>query len=235
LNSLGSIPDTLRRLGIANGTLWAAARALAVVSKGRWRVHRYYFVAQPVPDAPQIAPGRAAAIAIRLVGPDDPLVEQFPRPRQVIAGRFRMQAHCLAAEKDGRFVGFIWIKETQYPEDEVRCLYQLDPAGRPVWDFDVHVEPAFRHGRTFIRLWDAANAWMREHGYRWTISRISAFNPESLAAHRRLGTVRVGSAIFLRSGAMQLALLDRPPFVHLGWRENQTPRLHLRAPTTDPH
>jgi hypothetical protein len=230
---LNSFKQAVRRLGIANGTLWATARWVAVVSSGRWQIHRYYFVAQPVPDKLQVATGRATGVAIRLIEPDDPLVEQFPRPRHVIVKRFGMNAHCLAAEKDGTFAGFIWLKESEYPEDEVRCVYRLDPVGNAVWDFDVHIEPAFRYGRTFIRLWEAANAWMRERNYRWTMSRISAFNPDSLAAHRRLGTVRVGSAVFLRTGRIQIAVLDRAPFVHIGWRADQIPCLLLRVPVPE--
>ena len=230
LGRLNSFKQAVRRLGVVNGMLWAIGRSVAIASSGRWVIHRYYFVAQPVPDKPQVAPGRATRVAIRLIEPNDPLVEQFPRPRHVIASRFGMDAHCLAAQKDGTFAGFIWLKEREYPEDEVRCIYKLDPRGNAVWDFDVHIEPAFRYGRTFIRLWEAANAWMRERNHRWTISRISAFNPDSLAAHQRLGTVRVGSALFLRTGRVQFAFLDRAPYVHIGWRADQIPCLLLRAP-----
>jgi hypothetical protein len=230
---LDSFKQAVRRIGIVNAMLWATARGVALASSGRCVVHRYYFVAQPVPDKPTVASGRAPGIVIRLVDPSDPLVKQFPRPPNVIASRFRMKAHCLAAEKDGRFAGFIWLKEREYPEDEVRCVYRLDPVGNPVWDFDVHIEPAFRYGRTFIRLWEAANAWMRERNHCWTLSRISAFNPDSLAAHRRLGTVRVGSALFVRTKRVQIAVLDRRPFVHIGWRADQVPCLLLRAPAPE--
>lgn len=141
-----------------------------------------------------------------------------------------MGAVCLAAENRDRFIGFIWLKEVEYPEDEVRCNYLLEPRGVSAWDFDVYIDPAFRFGRTFVRLWDCANAWLRERGYRWSLSRISAFNPESIAAHDRLGTRRIGSAIFLRLGELQVAFLDRAPFVHVGWGGDQTPTLRLAAP-----
>lgn len=167
---------------------------------------------------------------MRRVERNDPLVKQFPRPAEIIAERYRMGAVCLAAEKQGRFMGFVWLKAAEYPEDEVRCRYVLEPAATAAWDFDVYVEPAFRYGRTFARLWECANDWLRERGYRWSLSRISAFNPESIAAHRRLGTRRIGSAIFLRFGRGQIALFDRAPFVHVGWRPEQAPTLRLRAP-----
>jgi len=81
-----------------------------------------------------------------------------------------------------------------------------------------------------VRLWDHASDWMRARGYAWTISRISAFNRESLAAHARLGIRPVGRATFLRCGRFQVALLDRAPFVHAGWRDDQAPTLRLRPP-----
>lgn len=227
--SLAAVRDALRRLGVREGTLFVVATVLTRVSGGRARLHRYRFVAQPAGE-PGGHARHTASETIRHVQSDDPVVAQFPRPPAVIAERFRMGAHCFVAQRGERFTGFLWIKESQYPEDEVRCLYLLDDPQRSVWDFDVHVEPEFRLGRTFVRLWDHASDWMRAQGYAWTISRISAFNRESLAAHARLGIRPVGRATFVRAGRLQVALLDRAPFVHAGWRDNQAPTLRLRPP-----
>lgn len=227
--SLAAVRDALRRLGVREGTLFVVATVMARVSNGRTRLHRYRFVAQPVGE-PGGHARQTTSEMIRQVQSDDPIVAQFPRPRAVIAERFRMGAHCFVAQRGERFVGFLWLKESQYSEDEVRCLYLLDDPQRCVWDFDVHVQPEFRLGRTFVRLWDHASDWMRAHGYAWTISRISAFNCESLAAHARLGIRPVGRATFVRAGRLQLALLDRAPFVHAGWRDDQAPTLRLRPP-----
>ena len=226
---VAAVRDAMRRLGVREGSLFVVATALSRGSRGRVRLHRYRFVAQPV-GAPRKAAQRATAEAIRQVQSGDPIVAQFPRPRAVIAERFRMGAHCFVAQRGERFVGFLWIKEQRYPEDEVRCLYVLDEPDRCVWDFDVHVEPEFRLGRTFVRLWDHASDWMCARGYDWTISRISAFNRESLAAHARLGIQGVGRATFLRCGRLQIALFDRAPLVHAGWRDDHVPTLRLRPP-----
>jgi GNAT superfamily N-acetyltransferase len=230
LGRLRQLLNAFARLGAANAMLWVSSRLLERASRGNWRIYRYRFVAQPVAVAPLLAGSRAGAVSIRRVPADDPLVSRFPRPAVVIAQRYAMGALCFAAERNGDFVGFIWLKEARYPEDEVRCLYVLEPPGEAAWDFDVHIEPQFRSGRTFARLWDHAFAWLREHGYRWTISRISAFNPESLAAHRRLGILTLGSATFVRMGRAQIAVLGRPPFVHMSWRDGDVPLLRLRAP-----
>ena len=230
---LRSLRDSIRRLGVVNTGWWLLARVLAALSSGKCNLFRYYFIAQPVPGEMRAFASGNAAVAVGDITATDSLIAQFPRPQHVIARRFATGATCLAAERRGIFAGYIWIKESQYMEDEVRCLYVLEPADGVVWDFDVYVDPAFRYGRTFARLWDAANAWMRRRGYRWTISRISAFNPESLAAHRRFATRRIGTATFMCIGKLQVALLDDRPFVHIGWRDWQHPTLRFRAPRPD--
>lgn len=218
---------------VLNALLWKAARAVSLLSGGTCRIQRYYFVAQPVSASALVAESSGRAIVIRRVDADDPLVAQFPRPQEVIAARFRMGAVCFAAEREGQFIGFAWIKEDQYSEDEVRCLFLLDPVEHAAWDFDVYIDPAFRFGRTFARLWDHVNQWLRERGYRWSLSRISAFNADSLAAHRRLGMRSIGSATFVCVRTVQLTLVGQAPFVHLGWRRDDVPTLRLRAPRYD--
>jgi GNAT superfamily N-acetyltransferase len=215
---------------VLNALLWKAARAVSLLSGGNCRIQRYYFVAQPIPASALLAESPGRTISIRRVEVDDPLVAQFPRPREVIAARFQMGAACFAAEREGRFIGFAWIKEAEYREDEVRCRFVLEPATRAAWDFDVYIDPAFRFGRTFARLWDHVNQWLREHGYRWSLSRISAFNADSLAAHRRLGMRSIGSATFVCAGALQLTLIGQAPFVHLSWRDDDVPAVRLRPP-----
>jgi hypothetical protein len=96
-----------------------------------------------------------------------------------------------------------------------------------VWDFDVYVAPEFRLGRLFARLWDFTNSELRAQGFRWTISRISAFNPESLAAHSRLGARRLGSAMFLVAGPLQVSFASLPPYVHVGWHDQMRPTFFL--------
>jgi hypothetical protein len=224
---LRSLTEPVRRLGISNATLWVVSRALAAASRGRCRLYRYHFVAQPISNAPLVPPGRTSKIVIRRVQRGDPLIAQFPRPPEVIARRFDIGAQCLAAETEGTFVGYLWLKETEYPEDEVRCQYVLESPESGVWDFDVYIAPDFRFGRTFVRLWDSANAMLRQRGYRWSLSRISGFNPESLAAHGRLDVRHIGAATFLRLGKMQIAFFDRFPIIHVGWRDSQVPRVRL--------
>lgn len=217
-------------LGLANGLLYTVARTLAKSTRGRCRLVKYLFVAQPIPPAPTPAYGRTSKTTIHLCSSGDGIIEQFPRPPQVIAKRFADGALCFVAEQAGKFVGFLWIKQVQYCEDEVCCEYLLYPADQLVWDFDAYVTPDFRMSRAFAQLWEAANEFLRERGYHWSISRISAFNAASLAAHRRLGAVRLHSGTFVVIGRMQVAIFSCAPYLHMSIGDKHPPKLDFRAP-----
>jgi hypothetical protein len=225
-----SLKDTFARLGRIDGTLYLASRVLERLSGGRCRIVRYVLVAQPLGAAPAAALRPDAATQIRHVPVDDPAVAAFPRPAPVLQRRYRAGATCTAAWVKGVFAGFIWIQHAAYEEDEVRCTYVLTEPDTCVWDFDVYVEPRFRVGRTMGRLWAFVDAELAARGLRWSLSRISAFNAASLAAHARLGTVELGRASFLQLGSWQLAVLPHRPFVHVSAAGRAGPRLLLRPP-----
>lgn len=212
--------------------LYVASRALQRISGGRVRLIKYYLVAQPVRSGTSL-PERAGGVEIVAILEGDPLTAQFPRPPAVVAKRYADGAVCLAARAAGRFAGFLWLSPGPYDEDEVRCRYTTLPEGRTAWDFDVYVDPAFRMGRTFARLWDAANALLHKRGVEWTLSRISAFNAESLRAHARFGVRRIGAATFFCIGAVQLTLATLWPYVHLSVVPTSGPKLRLHAPSAE--
>jgi hypothetical protein len=217
-------------LGWRNGILYFVSRVLESLTRGRCRIVKYYFVAQPVPDHRFASALQTTAISIRRVAPDDPIVNNFPRPTDVVARRFADGAVCIVAAKSDALMGFVWIMPGEYMEDEVRCLYVLEPPGVAAWDFDVWVAPENRLTRTFARLWDVANAFLRERGYLWSISRISAFNAGSLASHQRLGAQKLGSGLFLLLGQAQIAVFNCRPFFHLSAGPGSYPVLRVRAP-----
>lgn len=225
---LSSVRHLARSVGAGVAICYALARVCEVATRGRVRVIGYRFVAQPVAAEGQAGPARGGAMELRSLAAGDPLVAQLPRPPAVIARRFADGARCLAAIRSGRVVGCLWYKECEYVEDEVRCRYRFDP-DVAVWDFDVYVDPEFRLGRLFARLWDYAHRELRARGYAWTFSRISAFNAESLAAHARLGARPLGGALFLVAGRLQVSFASLPPYVHFGWREDMYPVYFLSA------
>lgn len=219
---LSSVRHLARSVGVGVAFCYALARACEVATRGRVRVIGYRFVAQPVAAEGQAGPARGGAIELRSLAAGDPLAAQLPRPPAVIARRFADGARCLVAVRSGRVVGCLWYQEREYVEDEVRCRYRFDP-DVAVWDFDVYVDPEFRLGRLFARLWDCAHSELRARGYAWTFSRISAFNAESLAAHARLGARPLGGALFLVAGRLQVSFASLVPYVHFGWREDMYP------------
>lgn len=227
---LSRIRKTLSELGTANGLLYLAGRALQAVTGGRAFIVRYHFVAQPVPASPSQYSRQSPSTRVRQVTPDDPIVASFPRPPSVIEQRFANGNTCFVAENNGRFAGFLWLARNAYEEDEIRCRYELFPPEICAWDFDVYVEPEYRIGRTFARLWEAANAHLAQTGVRWSLSRISAFNASSLAAHRQLGIKPITNATFISIGSVQISLLAAAPIIHLSLSHAYRPLLTLSPP-----
>jgi len=206
-----SLSDTYRQLGWLDGTLYLLGSALQWATGGYVRLHKYCFVAQPVAAKPWLPPGRGAAIEVREIGSSDPLLKEFPRPVSVMPYRFQQGAVCLAAFKDGRCAGFLWLVVGPYAEDEVRCRYVALPEREASWDFDLYIYPEFRNSLVFLRLWDEANRYLAARGVRWSVSRISAFNRGSVSSHRRMGATEIGSAVFLSVGSLQVSLASVPP------------------------
>jgi hypothetical protein len=227
---LSSIRESLASLGWANGSLDIFARALDKATRGRCRLFKYYFVAQPVPVPPAMAPARESKTRVYRASAAEGIIAKFPRPPEVIAKRFADGAVCYVAERAGKLVGFIWIQRENYWEDEVRCQYVLQPAAQLAWDFDAYVAPEFRMSRAFAQLWEAANRFLGDHGCQWTVSRISAFNAASLASHRRLGIVHLHTGVFLAAGPMQVAVFTCSPYLHVAVTSTGVPRLVFAPP-----
>jgi len=225
--------DDLALFGWGNGSLYLVARAVERVTGGRCALIKYYFAAQPVPQSDAADARRPGKTRIYEALPGDPIVARFPRPREVIAMRYRNGARCVVAELSGDLVGFIWFQLSRYDEDEVRCLYLLEPAGEVAWEFDVYVEPKYRMSRAFLQLWQAVHERLRQAGCRWTIGRTSAFNAVSLASHRRLGPRHLGTGVFLRLGRVQVAFLSVAPYVACSVRDAGRPGVVLRAPASE--
>lgn len=210
---------TITELGAANAAWYALARCLQLAGCG---MQRYLFLAQRV--APLAMRQTVGSIVVRGLMQLDELPTAYPRPVHVVAARFRQGGCSIAAWKGGELAGILWYQMGAYQEDEVRARYCL-PSPASCWDYDVFVQPHLRLGTAFCRLWDEAHQRMRARGIRWTCSRISAFNPASLRAHRRIGAVMLGSANFIILGRCQLMLANCPPYVHLSVSARSCPKL----------
>ena len=221
--------ENFEQLGPLNGMLYLLDRIFCVVSRDRARLYRYLLVAQPV-SAQNNGLRTSAASPVQEITRDDPMIADFPRPPEVIAQRFDTGARCFAAEVRDRFAGYLWLSFDGYDEYEVRCRYEFASPDVSAWDFDVYVVPEFRMGRTFVRLWNMANREMATRGVHWSFSRISVFNPGSMAAHRRMGMNALFTATFLCLGPLQFALIGAAPYIHIGWSAQSRPVVRLQVP-----
>lgn len=227
---LSRISTTYRDFGLFDGALYVLARLMQQFSGGRLRLIRYYLLAQPVPWPFKAACPASPSSTVVEVLRHDSVNQNFPRDRAILDGRYAAGHRCFAAMVKGRFAGYIWLARGQYDEDEVCCRYVLERPDSSAWDFDVYVAPEFRMGRTFARLWDAANEILSLQGICWSFSRVSAFNPASIRSHARLGTHKLASATFLCIGDLQISITGRAPFVRICWSGRNPLRISLTPP-----
>ena len=230
---LGRFQRLLVDMGWPDTLLYLVARAVRKISCDKIEVRKYYFVSQPIPKQQLLPANRGSSIVVEHIGPHHPLVGKFPRPPDVITRRFRNDALCFLATKNGQFIGFLWLQRGCYLEDEVRGRFIPMPAEQAVWDFDVHVEPDHRNSFAFARLWDVANQFLRDIGVAWTVSRISAFNPGSINSHARLGAFPVACAYFLCGHRWQFLLSGSRPYLHFSSGEESVPELRLPADSSN--
>ncbi len=229
-----NIINSFRELGVLNGFLYLLARALNRCNR-RCNVYKYYLVAQPVFETARLSGRRGKSVIVRLVEPGDATLKQMNRPVKTLEQRFSQGSICLGAFKDSELAGYMWLHFSAYPEDEVRCSFELAPASDTAWDFDIFIAPKHRLGYTFSRLWDEADALLRTRGVCWTMSRISAFNPVSLTSHSRMGLKTIGSAIYVVGFQYQLMFATIPPYLHFSLTPESYPTLRLRAPSHEQH
>ena len=202
---------------------------MTLISGGRARIEAYLLMAQPVATKSFLPAHRGSSFSLVELGSNDPLLNQLPRPARNINSRFLQGAHCLATLKDDQLSGCIWLILDGYDEDTVRLHFQLPESGYCAWDFDVYVDPAHRMGPTFVKLWDGANAFLREREIHWTLSRISAFNRTSLSSHIRLGAKPIGNVMVLVLGPLEFMLSSCQPRLGISWK-HQRIRLLLPNP-----
>jgi hypothetical protein len=220
---------TASGIGLWNAILFSASRLSSILGGNRIRIVKYYFTAQPVSAPGAERSPRSGTFDIAWADADCKLLQQADRPAAILAARFAQGARCLVAANGDDLAGFVWFVTGPYEEDEVRARFVPGPQGEAAWDFDVTIMPQYRMGRLFSYLWARTNAELARCGVRHTMSRISAFNPGSLASHKRLGAQVIGSALFVCVGRLQLMRSSLRPRWHFSWRHDQRPTLVVAA------
>lgn len=212
-SSLSSLRTSAQRLdrarreyGTWNLVLYAFHRGLSRLLPA-FHLERFYVVAQPVTEA--VASLRGQSLTVRELVAGDPCLTVFQRTPGEIEDRFRQRATGLGAFADGQLVGWIWVAFEQFQEYELPLRFELPASGTVSWDMDVFVRPDYRLRPVFPRLWESATGILRQRGVRWTCSLISAYNPASRSAHRRLGATELGSITLIHLGQLRVIIGGR--------------------------
>jgi hypothetical protein len=219
---------TVQQLGWLDAAWYAVAQLLTRASGGGCTLYKYRIVAQAVATS-SLCRGRGAAIEVRRISEPAACGFEFQRRPHIIARRYRQGAQCLAAYRGGELLGYLWYTLGAYQEDEVRARF-VPATAQAAWDFDVQVFAEHQLGLAFPRLWDEANRALHAHGVRWSCSRISAFNAGSRSAHRSLGAVVLGSAVFIRYGRWQWMASSLAPWVHVSHGPDSFPQFRVEPP-----
>jgi hypothetical protein len=228
LHLLRRLAGPLHEFGLLPGLVYGLDRVLRAVSP-RLGIYWYELMAQPVTARPLLPASIGRGLHFRELAPGDAELARMPVPAPVIAARFAQQAVCLAVHLREAFVGYIWLRFGSYDEDEVRCRFEPQPAGRTAFDFDMYVFPDHRLGIAFAAVWQAANSHLQSRGVSHTCSRITRFNEASRRAHRRLGALRVGQALFFQAGSVEAMVATTSPFFHVSIGGSRV-RLPIPAP-----
>lgn len=206
--------------GVANTFLFALHR---LVQKFRHDAvfERLYIVDQPVPSVAGPPVRGGALIEVRAIRPGDPALRTFTRIPDDLADRYVQNASCLGVFRAGELLGWLWFVPGVFRDFEHPITFNMRPADRTAWDFDIYVRPEARLSAAFARLWEAAFQALRDLGVTHTLSAISAYNPASLGAHRRLGTRAIGSILVVRLGRFQAVCSRRfPPRLQWSFRSD---------------
>ncbi len=210
--------SNLREFGWRVGFALAAHRLLGRIGP-RCGLYWYQFYRQPLCGAPTLR--NSSAITFRWLDQYEHLLDVLPRPLPDVKARFEQRVECLVALKEGELVACAWFGFEKFEEDEVRCTFLLPR--QTVWDFDIFVFPPYRIGRLFIRTWQEANRKLTGEGFSESLSRISAYNRNSILSHKKLGAQKVGTAVFLKFGGAQVMVASLRPYVSVTFQKGQQP------------
>ena len=219
-----------QEFGLLAGALYILDRFLRSTSPSVG-LYAYELMVQPIKRQPILAPNRLKTLRfVRLVRGDADIA-LMPAREEIKEQRFSQGAQCLAVYRHEHLLGYLWFCLGKYDEDEVRCTYELFPADRSAFDFDVYVMPKHRMGIAFVAVWHAANEFLREQGVQYSFSRVSRFNALSRRSHAQLGAYCIGRVVFVQAWAVELMMATVFPYVALTWSPSS--RAHLRLSAGD--
>lgn len=222
---LGKLLGPFREFGAA-GAIYGLDRVMRRLHP-RFGLVMYDLMAQPVSTRPLLPAGLARNLSFRELAADSPEVAAMSARAEIKAQRFAQGATALGVFRNDQMLGYIWFCRGQYVEDEVRCVYVLAHPEVSVFDFDLVVLPEARMGLGFGAVWHCANQYLSARGVRSSCSRVTRFNTASARAHQRLGARRLGTAVFLQIGPIELMVTTLAPYVDVTVGRQRAARLVL--------
>ncbi|GEM_PF-6791501 len=189
-------------------------------------MHHVRFYSQPISDAPRIPEAKLSRYEFTWLSQPESILDELQRPEEVIKNRFDQGSSCLIATQNDLFQGCLWLVESRYIEDQYRATYNFP--GNAVWDYDVYITPKKRLSILFAALWDTADNWMKERNITNTLSRISAYNSQSIRSHEKAGAKQIGWLIVLEKNDWQISITNKSPWFHYSSNsKNGGPILHF--------
>ena len=216
----------MQEFGLLGGCLYSIDRVLSRVSS-KLRLFVYEILVQPVATKPLLPARWAKKFSYREILEHDPEVRVIPVSSNVLKYRYKQGAICLGAFKNGELIGYVWFCKKLYQEDEVRCLFYLEPVHSSVFDFDLYIFPKHRGSLAFAAVWQGASNYLSNQGIEYAFSRVTRFNLVSLRSHLHLGSRSIGKAIFLRIFFWEVLISNIFPFLSLSASKNQRIKIRL--------
>lgn len=204
---------------MGSATAYYINRVLAAIRVGS--LHRFIFVQLEGANLPQMPRG----YEMHFIQDNAPELLAAVPSDTVRNWRFSQGCFCVGAyrgdQRTGQLTGLAWMVQPRFKEDEVRAEYLVGE--NCVWDLGMEVLQDFRGTRAVLAVLSSVLGGMKSRNVSRTISRISDYNTASLSAHGKLGCRKVGSAIFLRIGGLQITFSKMLRHPHISFSDTSRP------------
>lgn len=223
-----SIWSDIRHMGFVGWAAYALDRALQRTTGGSIRFNVIHFYFQPSDSADLPAAKPSDSMRVGPIAPCQADPGAFERRPEVIAERFRSGSTCIAALKGEELLGFMWLQFGSMYAPDLRLKLDIGNRADLAWDYDMFIQPKYRLGKVFGRLWAGANEELRKRGCIGTLSGVLIENGGSARAHVRLGARRIGWLAMICIGRTRINISSLRPWISLS-RPDRQPTLRFGA------
>jgi len=208
-----SIRADIRQMSLPGWMIYAIDRTFDAISGGRLRLTVADFYLQPLGPIARVPSVTDESIRVGPISREEADPAQMARRAEVLDDRFGSGSTCIAAMRGEEIQGFMWLHFSPLHDKDLRLVLAAADDTGLAWDYDMFIQPKYRLGRTFSRLWEAAQLELIRKGRRGTLSWIRIENGASRRAHIRLGATRVGRAVMLAVSQWQITISSMRPWI----------------------